>query len=159
MSQTQQTAMDPGHAEVEQVWPRDGHVLVIGHLVGAGRTTTVGARRAILTLTNRDRPGAVLRCPATLDGERFEASVDVDLIAAAYAAAPTADRQIWDLHLTVPGVPEPLRVGRHLDDIVNKKKVMTFPAQNGDADTGAISVKPYYTDYQNLSLICRTVSA
>ncbi|WP_433438475.1 hypothetical protein [Nonomuraea sp. CA-141351] len=156
MGQEQQTVMDPGHAEIEQVWPRDGHVLVIGHIVGT--TYAIGApeaRRAILTLTNRDRPGAVLHCPATLDGRRFEASVGVDLV----AAATTADRQIWDLHLAVPGLPDPLRVGRHLDDIVNKKKVMTFPAQNGDADTGAISVKPYYTDYQNLSLICRAVSA
>jgi hypothetical protein len=144
----------PGHAEVEQVWPKDGRVLVIGLIVGIG---TPEAKRGVLTFTNRDRPDAVLRCPATLDGRRFEASLEIDRIAAACATVPIDGRQIWDLHLTVPGAPDPLRLGRHLDDIANKKKVMTFPAQNGDADTGPISVKPYYTDNQNLSLVCQRV--
>ncbi len=81
--------MTSRHAEVEQVWPRDGRVLVIGRIVGTA--------------------------------------------------------------------PTPL--GRHLDDIPDKKTVMTFPAQTGEARTGAVSVKPYYTVMQNLSLISRPVQA
>jgi hypothetical protein len=148
--------MELGHAEVEQVWPRDGRVLVTGRIVGAV-TLPEAEQNGELTLTSRARPSVVLTCPATLDGHRFRASFAVDLIASAVAPAPAQirGREIWDLHLRLPGESHPLRVGRHLDDIANKKKVMTFPAQTGHTLAGPVSVKPYYTDQQNLSLICR----
>ncbi|WP_204052557.1 hypothetical protein [Microbispora siamensis] len=150
--------MTSRHAEVEQVWPRDGRVLVMGRIVGAAPAPPPGTT-AILTLTNRDRPGLVLSCPATVDGDRFEAAFPVELVVSAVASRRIDGRQVWDLHLTLPGDPEPLRLGRHLDDISDKKKVMTFPAQTGEAPTGAVSVKPYYTVMQNLSLISRPVHA
>ncbi|MBX6385186.1 MAG: hypothetical protein IRZ07_19820 [Microbispora sp.] len=145
--------MEPGHAEVEQVWARDGYVRVIGHIAGGG--TGPAASAGTLVLTDRDHPAVALTCPARLTDTRFEASCDIALIASASHFAGTANRRIWDLHLTVPGCPRLLRVGRHLDDIPNKKKVMTFPAQTGHTPAGMVSVKPYYTDHANLSLICR----
>ncbi|WP_030509473.1 hypothetical protein [Microbispora rosea] len=145
--------MEPGHAEVEQVWPRDGHVRVIGHIAGGG--TSPATSTGTLILTDRDRPAVTLNCPATLTGTRFEASFDIDLITSTSPLAGSRSRRIWDLHLTVPGCPQPLRVGRHLDDIPNKKKVMTFPTQTRNTPAGAVSVKPYYTVQANLSLICR----
>jgi hypothetical protein len=145
--------MELEHAEVEQVWPRDGHVRVIGFV--SGGSTTGATQTGSLTLTDRDRPTVVLNCPATLTGERFDASFDIDLVASASPLEGSDSPRVWDLHLNVPGHPHPLRVGRHLDDIPNKKKVMTFPAQTGEAPGGAVSVKPYYTVQANLSLICR----
>ncbi|WP_248965626.1 hypothetical protein [Sphaerisporangium perillae] len=145
--------MAHGHAEIHQVWPKDGRVRVVGRIVDLDLPTGVAA--GSLTLTNRDRPHLVVRCPATLTGRRFEASFAVDLIASASAAAVAGDQEVWDLHLEVPGGHSGLRVGRHLDDIPNKKKVMTFPAQVGGTARGFVSVKPYYTVEHNLSLICR----
>ncbi|MEU6409779.1 hypothetical protein [Microbispora sp. NPDC046933] len=148
--------MTSRHAEVEQVWPRDGRVLVIGRIVDAALTPPARTT-AILTLTNRDRPDLVLSCPATVDGGRFRAAFPIELVVSAVACREIGGRQVWDLHLRLPGDPEPLRVGRHLDDIRDKKKVMTFPAQTSEAPAGAVSVKPYYTVMRNLSLISRPV--
>ncbi|MGI5162460.1 hypothetical protein [Microbispora sp. CA-102843] len=150
--------MTSRHAEVEQVWARDGRVLVIGRIVDAAPSPPARTT-ATLTLTNRDRPGLVLSCPATVDDGRFHAAFPVELVVSAVSSRRIDGRQVWDLHLRLPGDPEPLRVGRHLDDIPDKKKIMTFPAQTGEAGTGAVSVKPYYTMMQNLSLISRPVHA
>ena len=59
----------------------------------------------------------------------------------------------WDLHVT-DGEAE-LRAGRQLDDIRGKKKIMVFPEQL----TQGLSVRPYYTVKDNLSLECRTGAA
>jgi hypothetical protein len=146
-----ETATGFRHAEVEQVWPRDGHIRVVGRVVGHDPRPGAGT----LTLTSRYRPHVVLRFPARLEDGRFEAVVGVGGVARATAGMGTDRREIWDLRLEIPGGPEPLRVGRHLDDIPNKKKVMTFPAQTGETAEGPLSVKPYYTDWQNLSVLCR----
>ncbi|GAA0401765.1 hypothetical protein GCM10009530_62040 [Microbispora corallina] len=145
--------MELGHAEVEQVWPRGGRVRLTGFIAGAEAGSA--PETATLTLTDRDHPTVVLTCPATLRGGRFETSFGIDLLASASPLEGDDGRQVWDLHLKVPGRSEPLRLGRHLDDIPNKKKVITFPAQTDDTPMGPISVKPYYTVQSNLSLICR----
>jgi hypothetical protein len=140
---------DTPHAEVAQVWPRDGMIRVNGSIfVPQGEIKGPASGHAVLVLRLRGGGGRELRCPATVHGRRFECVADVERI-----PAPRRRRrdEVWDLYLDVG--TERMRVGRHLDDIVGKKKIMTFPAQRGAG--GAASVRPYYTVRDNLSVRCR----
>ncbi|MEV5613991.1 hypothetical protein [Streptomyces sp. NPDC052225] len=132
-------------AEVEEVWPRDGRIRLVGRLHGGDADTGRGWR---FTLTRRSRPDHVLRFDAEFEGDRFTGEWRIaDL--AAYDGFDRADQ--WDLHLT-DGTHR-LRVGRRLDDIKGKKAIMVYPAQRvPGADFG---VQPYFTVEDNLSLECR----
>ncbi|MFE6890981.1 hypothetical protein [Streptomyces sp. NPDC057694] len=133
------------HAEVEQVWPRDGRIRVTGRLLGLDEARERSWR---LTLTRRSRTDHVLRYDAVLDGERFAGEFKVSELAFQEALS---DAEQWDLHLT-DGTHK-LRVGRKLDDIRGKKAIMIYPVQPvPGADFG---VQPYFTVEDNLSLECR----
>ncbi|MFF1392238.1 hypothetical protein ACFVZD_00265 [Streptomyces sp. NPDC058287] len=132
------------HAEIEQVWPRDGRIRVVGRLHGT--RAQAGGRVWRLLLVRRGRADHQLRYAARLDGDRFECELPVEDLAA-YEAAGT-DR--WDLHLTDGSVR--LRAGRRLDDIRGKKTVMVYPWQ---PVRGTFGVRPYFTVEDNLSLECR----
>ncbi|MGW0707326.1 hypothetical protein ACWD4G_15425 [Streptomyces sp. NPDC002643] len=138
------------HAEITEVWPRDGRVRLVGRIHGQplGDTPdTTGTWQ--LVLTRRAHADRRLRYAAELKGDRFEAEFPIaDLAAPDYAPV-----EEWDIHLG-DGDTE-LRAGRHLDDIRGKKKVFVFPEQR----TGNLGVRPYYTIKDNLSLECRTGGA
>ncbi|WP_208105487.1 hypothetical protein [Streptomyces sp. GC420] len=144
------------HAEIDQVWPRHGRVGLTGHLHGL---SAAGSAWRLL-LVRRSRPEHELRYPAGLDGERFECAFPVrDL-------APFGCRngEQWDIHLTTrrDGAEIRLRAGRRLDDIRGKKHIMVFPAQPADDADGAggpLTVRPYYTVQDNLSLECTVPAA
>ncbi|WP_151480313.1 hypothetical protein [Streptomyces albicerus] len=133
------------HAEITEVWPRDGRVRLVGRIHGRPAD---GYWR--LLLTRRGRAGHRLDYPAQVKGDRFESEL---LIADLAAAADTAEVEEWDIHLT-DGEAE-LRAGRRLDDVHGKKKIMVFPEQR----IHGLSVRPYYTVKDNLSLKCRTGAA
>jgi hypothetical protein len=140
------------HAEVERVWPRDGLLRVTGRLHGAVAAGRAGAWS--LHLVRRDAGSAPLRRPAPLDGLRF----DVTLPVADLVPADLAGLALWDLYLTPGGPGERLRVGRLLDDITGKKKIMVFPEQVVPAVAprgGHVLVRPYYTVKDNLSVEVR----
>ncbi|MEU9882477.1 hypothetical protein [Streptomyces phaeochromogenes] len=144
------------HAEITEVWPRDGRVRLVGHIHGH---PAEGEWR--LLLTRRSHAEQRLDYPAQVKGDRFEGELPVADLA---AATGTAEAEIgtgtgavvgmgveeWDIHLTDGEVE--LRAGRRLDDIHGKKKIMVFPEQR----VRGIGVRPYYTVKDNLSLECRT---
>ncbi|MEU9893846.1 hypothetical protein ACIBCS_20660 [Streptomyces phaeochromogenes] len=146
------------HAEIAEVWPRDGRVRLVGHIHGH---PAEGKWR--LLLTRRSHAEQRLDYPAQVKGDRFEGELPVADLA---AATDTAEAEIeagaeavvgagvgveeWDIHLTDGEVE--LRAGRRLDDIHGKKKIMVFPEQR----VRGIGVRPYYTVKDNLSLECRT---
>ncbi|MGA5504564.1 hypothetical protein [Streptomyces umbrinus] len=142
------------HAEIAEVWPRDGRVRLVGHIHGH---PAEGEWR--LLLTRRSHSEQRLDYPAQVKGDRFEGELPVADLA---AATDTAEADIgaedgagagveeWDIHLTDGEVE--LRAGRRLDDIHGKKKIMVFPEQR----VRGIGVRPYYTVKDNLSLECRT---
>ncbi|MEK0100451.1 hypothetical protein WDA79_18495 [Streptomyces sp. A475] len=132
------------HAEIEQVWPRDGRIRVIGRLHGTHGPAASGPWR--LLLVRRGRPDHQLRYEAHMDGDRFECELPVGDLTAYEAGS--ADR--WDLHLTDGRLR--LRAGRRLDDIRGKKSVMVYPWQ---PVSGAFGVRPYFTVEDNLALECR----
>ncbi|MFI6279902.1 hypothetical protein [Streptomyces sp. NPDC050988] len=139
------------HAEIAEVWPRDGRVRLVGHIHGH---PAEGEWR--LLLTRRSHAEQRLDYPAQVKGDRFESELPVADVA---AATDTAEAEIeagveeWDIHLTDGEVE--LRAGRRLDDIHGKKKIMVFPEQR----VRGIGVRPYYTVKDNLSLECRTGAA
>ncbi|MDX2599590.1 hypothetical protein PV379_33960 [Streptomyces caniscabiei] len=129
------------HAEIAEVWPRDGHIRLLGriHGVPAGGTWR-------LVLTRRAHTGRTLRYDTAVEGDRFETGLPVgDLAAADYASV-----EEWDVHLSDGEVE--LRAGRHLDDVRGKKRIFVYPEQR----VGDLGVRPYYTIKDNLSLECRT---
>lgn len=133
------------HAEITEVWPRDGRLRLVGRI--HGRPADGDWR---LLFTRRGRTDHRLDYPAQVKGDRFEGELPIADLA---AAADTAEAEEWDIHLT-DGEAE-LRAGRRLDDIHGKKKIMIFPEQR----VHGLSVRPYYTVKDNLSLECRTGAA
>ncbi|GAA5060814.1 hypothetical protein HNP84_008916 [Thermocatellispora tengchongensis] len=135
------------HAEVEEIWPGDGRVRVLGLVHGLdaeGGLESLGEWRAALVL--REPAGPELDYPATVRGKRFELSVPIgDLIA---PQAP--DKGVWDLYLRAGD--RRLRVGRRLDDIRDKASIMVFPAQLIPVDEGFVHVRPRYTVNENVSI-------
>ncbi|WP_067279323.1 hypothetical protein [Streptomyces jeddahensis] len=134
------------HAEIEEVWPRDGRIRVVGRLHGRRGD---GGRDWQLLLVRRSSTREQLRYGARVEGDRFESEVPV----ADLAAYDPAGIEQWDLHFTDGEVK--LRAGRQLDDIRGKKNIMVFPAQRVPAARGTLTVQPYYTVQDNLSLECR----
>ncbi|WP_328768082.1 hypothetical protein [Streptomyces sp. NBC_00286] len=141
------------HAEVDEVWPRDGRIRLVGRIHGRAVDSADGWR-LLLVLRGTDRR---LRYDARVKGDRFESELPIADLAdrsdlADRDAEADGDVEEWDLHLT-DGEAE-LRVGRQLDDIRGKKKIMVFPEQR----VSGLSVRPYYTVKDNLSLECRPES-
>ncbi|TQE22816.1 hypothetical protein SipoB123_21825 [Streptomyces ipomoeae] len=135
------------HAEIAEVWPRDGRIRLVGRIHGHPTGDAADAAGPWqLVLTRRARPDRRLAYDAGLKGDRFDSEFPVsDLVASDYAPV-----EEWDIHLS-DGDTE-LRAGRHLDDIRGKKKIFVFPEQH----VGNLGVRPYYTIKDNLSLECRT---
>lgn len=135
------------HAEIDEVWPRDGRIGLIGRV--HGRDSGTADWQLVLTLRGHERYR--LRYGARTDGDAFQVSVPVDDL-----ALDGLHRATWDLHLatTTGGDEELLRVGRHLDDIRDKKKIYIFPAQSVASDEDATMVRPVYTERDNLSVEC-----
>ncbi|WP_326575915.1 hypothetical protein OG250_09560 [Streptomyces sp. NBC_00487] len=129
------------HAEITEVWPRDGLIRVVGRIHGV---PAVGTWQ--LVLTRRSHADPRLRYDAAVKGDRFASELPVrDLAASGHAPV-----EEWDLHLTDGEVE--LRAGRHLDDVHGKKKIFVYPEQR----IGELRVRPYFTIKDNLSLECRT---
>ncbi|MFC4910500.1 hypothetical protein [Actinomadura gamaensis] len=166
---------DGPHAEIGQVWPRDGHIRILGTVVSGGAPDEAPVDEPwTLRLTSRERrkapaPGVADRIvnrlkrsvtrsaertpsrlyfPVVTDGPHFEAVVPVrDL-----AVRDALPREHWDLHLVSArgGRRLVLRVGRHHDDMPGKKKIVKFPEQT----EAGVDVLPYYTDGDHLSVRC-----
>lgn len=143
------------HAEIAQVWPRDGRLRLIGRLHKA----SPGKAGWRLLLELRGEEERHLGYPATLDGPRFDASLPVADLVADGLPVPAQ----WDLYLTGDReggaaadrpTARKLRLARLLDDIKGKKKIMVFPAQPVAASPRTVLVKPYYTTHDNLSVEC-----
>ncbi|MFB6781793.1 hypothetical protein ACFCX0_31460 [Streptomyces sp. NPDC056352] len=130
-------------AEVDEVWPRDGQILLRLSLVGAT------AEKAVLVLKARDGSRAEMRLPADEYGGRFQVRIPLETL----AIACTAREWIWDLYLDCRDADtgeEPLRVGRHWDDIPGTHKSFVYPAQR----SAGVRVEPYFTVKDNLSIVC-----
>ena len=78
-------------AEVEEVWPRDGHITLRFSLVGAE------AQQTTVVLRARGEDGGELRLSADRTGRGYEARIPLRLL----VAPRIADEWCWDLYLDV----------------------------------------------------------
>ncbi|MFG2652039.1 hypothetical protein [Streptomyces sp. NPDC048436] len=137
----------PHRAEVAEVWPRDGQILL--------RLTLAGAEAEQADLVLEARGGETeLRLPTEGFGSRFEAHIPLRSLAAPGMPredTPGGDREwVWDLHLAPDGGGDRLRLGKHLDDVRGKKGIFVYPAQHAEG----IWMEPYFTVKDNLSIRC-----
>jgi hypothetical protein len=140
------------HAEIAQVWPREGRLRFVGHVHGKRPAPGEAADWRLLLVLRGDEEKRRLQYAAPLDGEAFDVSLPVDDLVADGLPVPGQ----WDLYLTGGGTgpATKLRLARLLDDIKGKKKIMLFPAQPVATGAGKALVKPYYTVHDNLSVEC-----
>ncbi|MFW6689788.1 sulfotransferase family protein [Streptomyces sp. MAR4 CNX-425] len=144
---TAKAAREP-HAEIAEVWPRDGAVRLTGSLHGVADAAGDGPWS--LLLVRRDQEDQQLRYPAELADGAFDVTVPVADLAPDGLTPPAQ----WDIHLAAGtgGAEVRLRAGRHLDGITGKKNIMVFPGQPARVDGADVEVKPYYTVKDNLSV-------
>lgn len=152
---------EPGaaHAEIAQVWPRDGRIRLVGEVRRCPGAPSEGWRLSLVLRGREDRERSYA---ARVEDGRFDVSVPVAELAPGTAPLPA----VWDAYLTYGededgdrdgGGATRLRLGRLLDDVGDKKKVMVFPAQplrNTDDSGQILHIRPYYTVKHNLSVEC-----
>ena len=138
---------DAPYPEVEQLWSRDGEITVSGVLHDPQPDPGASCE---LALVPRDVDHPSLTYPLTLDGARFTATCPVQEL----ADGSPPGKGCWDLYLitTAGGEERRIRVGRHLDDIEKKTKVMVYPSQEAATGDEIITVKPRYTIFNNVSI-------
>jgi glycosyltransferase involved in cell wall biosynthesis len=121
------------HAEVDRVEVDDAGVAFTGELVGAT------AKNGELVARRRS-DGLEARAPVTLDGAAFRARLE-------FADLPWRDDEEperWDLQLETGG--ESLRLGRHLDDLPDKRHAYVFPLR----EIGGRRFRPFFDAGDNL---------
>lgn len=155
---------DAPHAEVEEIWPRDGGIRIRGRVTG-GPPQGPGT----LVVRARGAPGGELCFPAAgrrAAGQRSggEGTFDARIPLGELAAASGGARRTWDLYLRLGpperaeravGSAEELRLGRHLDDVHGKKKIFVYPSQVA----GGARIEPFYTVKDNVSVVSRREGA
>jgi glycosyltransferase involved in cell wall biosynthesis len=132
----------PPHAEVERVDVEQDAFTV------SGTAETPEADLTLLATSRRD--AAELAWPVTREGARFSARVETP------ALVRPGGPEVWDLHLAAGA--ERMRLGSHLDGILDKATVVTFPARQALAGDSARWVRPYYTLANRLSVRTQPVA-
>jgi hypothetical protein len=128
------------HAEVHAVGLADGAITVAARLHGAGlrQSATVRLR---LRGTGTFR---TVRPRIDGDGRGFSFTVGSGDLA---DPAPEAGR-VWDAFVLPEADARPVRIGRLLDDVADRKHVHVFPATTA----GASGLRPYYTVDNDLAI-------
>ncbi len=134
------------HAEVLEVVVEDEAVGVHGFLPRPPAESSATAR----LVACRRSTGSEVSGSATVDGDRFSARLDLGELVDA-----SDDSDVWDLRLEVGA--SMLRLGAHLDDVRNKKKVLIYPSRTLSRDGVERKLRPYFTVENNLSIRSRPV--
>lgn len=161
------------HAEISEVWPRNGRIQIKGEVIGVPDQAPAADWRLRLVSRERRKAGrpsvprrvlgkvraavgarptpATLTVPAEVNGTAFEVQIPLGILASR-GALP---KELWDLHLVADSGARTLalRLGRHLDDMPGKKQIVTFPQQTVDRPV-EVSIRPYYTDGDHLAIRC-----
>jgi hypothetical protein len=103
------------------------------------------AAGAVLVATSRERTVEV-ESPAVLEGGSLRARVPLDRL-----AQDTPGTEYWDLSVRGDAFGM-LRIGGHLDDVVDKKNAIAFPHRDLPSPAGGRTLRPYFTVHNNLSI-------
>jgi hypothetical protein len=132
------------HAEVDGIDVTDRSMTVSARLHG-----TTLAEGAAVRLRLRGGRGTVRTLVPQVehDGRGFSFTVEYgDLV-----GEDDTGSRVWDLYLQPgsAGGQGPVRIGRLLDDIADRKEIFVFPA----AEVGGAVVRPYFTVDNDLSVL------
>ncbi len=135
------TWLRTAHAEAGGIEVAERSMTVRGRLHGASL-----AEEATVRLRLRGGGGTVRTlAPQVEDGGRdFSFTVDY----ADLAGETGAGSHVWDIAVQPGGGAPPVRIGRLLDDVADRKHVFVYPA----VTLGGVSLRPYYTVDNDLSL-------
>lgn len=136
----------PPYVEVDRVEVENAALRLDAHLVPE-RPRAAGEGQ--LVVRSRKKKDVTVRRPVELIDGRLHGDVHLD-------ALPTEERENWDVYLRLDGEPE-LRLGAHLDEIHNKKTVFSFPYHSIDSAKRKLTVQPFYTIHNDLSVRVRPV--
>ncbi|MCH6159503.1 hypothetical protein [Streptomyces marispadix] len=91
--------------------------------------------------------GGTVRTEHSGPAPRFTARLPLEAL-----PSPSGPR-VWDLWVRPAAGEEPVRLARILDDVPDKKRIFSYPPQRVTAaDGSAVSVRPYYTLDNDLSI-------
>lgn len=125
----------PTHAEVDRIEVDTTCTVVDGRILGAAFTGTAVAE------SRAGQQSVEVRLAQR--GDLFRLVVD-------HACLTAAGEDTWDLWLR-PANGDPIRVGRLLDDIVNRSEIDVYRT----AELHGLRIRPYYTTANNLSIRVR----
>ncbi len=123
----------------------DGSTLRINARLVPGTDDTQGE----LVARSRRRPDVAVTVPVEITNGRLHTVLGLDTL-------PSDDRETWDLRLRLAS-GRSLRLGSHLDDISNKRNVVTFPAHHVDRAGRQLTLQPCYTVRNTVSVLARPV--
>ncbi|MFF4409565.1 glycosyltransferase [Streptomyces sp. NPDC001404] len=144
------------HAEITDVAVEAGTVTVTGRLFGPDGATPVDRPTAVLR-ARRSTRAADLELPLEIrapgPGRRDPCTFTLCFAAADLGSAGAGPHDDWDLWLVPRAEQDPVRAGRLLDDIVNRKSVDVYPhIEVTAADRGPVRVRPFFTPSNELSV-------
>lgn len=133
--------------EVEQIWSRDGNIELVAAL---DEGTGLSGHDVVLAL--RERPEIVMNRRVQPHGSMVSVVYSAEVLA---LACPDG-KGCWDAYLEAdtPDGRIRLRMGRHRDDIADKKKIMVYPGQLVRGHRGHVVVRPRYTTGNHVSIDC-----
>jgi hypothetical protein len=133
--------------EVERIWSKDGNIEIVASLDAEPPLC-----RPNVVLVLRERPEITM----TRRAQRQGSGLAVVYSAETLALACPDGKGCWDAFLEAEGPDGAvrLRMGRHRDDVADKRKVMVYPGQLVPAHTGDVIVRPRYTVANNVSIDC-----
>lgn len=90
----------------------------------------------------------VVTAPVTADGADFTFTLPYAELSAGWRGG----LDVWDLALRRPDDPDPVRIARLLDDVVDKQQIFAYPPRAIDTPYAAAQAGPYYTADNDLSV-------
>lgn len=139
----------PPWAEIAGVELAHGTLRVHGRIVGDVPAAADSRRaRAAECVLRRREDGHSMRLPARLADGKFSLAIGEEQF------APPRAAETWDLWLRPDDESADIRLGRHLDDIEDKKHAIHYPWTSAGTSEHA-RARPYYTTANNLSLLTR----
>lgn len=130
----------PIHAEMGDLHVDDAHVYVEGRLLGAALSDAPE-----LELRNRADRSRIHRVPARrAGGDAWRVALPL----AGLVAVHVPGQDLWDAYLRPAAGAEPVRIGRLLDDVLNKGTAYVLPTATAATHT----VLPFYTVLNEFSL-------
>ncbi len=135
------------HAEAGDIYVGDDGVTAHGTLY---RVEDPGAWLDDAVLEARLRRDRAVTVTAAVAGEGQDFTATLDW--AALCAHWEGGLDVWDLWLRRPDGSEEVRIARILDDIADKRHVLTFPVRSFAAAYAPAQVSPYYTVDNDLSV-------